>query len=518
MKLRWMLAMLPLVFTNVDAGAVVSGPTWVVDPTVPGPDLPNAGASLFDRITLDERGEQQVPFPFERLMARVEAAAGCQAFRPCTRAVLIPLGRSLQRSTPAPDFFAHPRIVAGVVADGSGEMLRDRLYLGFQDRAGVIEVISYNDALGRFEFQVVSNYLPGRTPVVTYARRVVCISCHQNHGPIFSQQLWLETNANPQIGAQLQRQQASFFGVPAQLTTDVSQALDDATDRSNRLALTQRLWMDGCGANASGQQCRRGALQAALQFALTGMRSYASSAEEFKRSVSVPLAANAASRWYGGLALPDPDIPNRDPLNQPPGLAQTNVDARFDPLLPRAPLEVVAASSTALPTQLVTGVAASWSDVSRDALVAAMDRRYGHAAVRRTTLPCSVTGGSGAEQFVCGAPDASLRLRGLLSRDEGSLDEVALHADEPVRHLRVGSIRRQPAKAGHSSLTFRAYRGQQSARLSDGNAIDTVTLRWQPGAAAAGNGEAVVSIREDFSHLAEIVGTLDLSPQPVRTT
>jgi hypothetical protein len=55
---------------------------WVVDPLVPGADLPEAGSSLFDRLTLDADGRQHIPYPFERLMAHLEAAAGCDASRP----------------------------------------------------------------------------------------------------------------------------------------------------------------------------------------------------------------------------------------------------------------------------------------------------------------------------------------------------------------------------------------------------------------------------------------------------
>ncbi|HKE95836.1 MAG TPA: hypothetical protein VKB34_16080, partial [Povalibacter sp.] len=240
MKLQWMLAMLQLASTGVSghppepgdtARAEPAAPTWTIDPTTPGSDLPAAGASLFDRITLDEQGRRQIPFPFERFVARIEAAAGCDASRPCTKAVLIPLGRSLQRSAASPDFFRHPRIVTAVVADGAGLRLRDRLYVGFQDRAAVIEVISYNESLGRFEFQIAKNYAAGKVPEVSYARRTLCVACHQNHGPIFSQQVWLETNANPQVAARLEREQQSFAGIAARTNTDVAQAIDDATDR-----------------------------------------------------------------------------------------------------------------------------------------------------------------------------------------------------------------------------------------------------------------------------------------------
>jgi hypothetical protein len=117
-------------------------PKWAVNPAKAGPDQPPAGRSLFDEITTREEGGHRVadiPFPFDTLLARINARAGCSVSKPCVRAVLIPLGRSLQRMTASPAFFEHPRVVAAV--DGEGDpavpgamLLKDRLYLGYQDR------------------------------------------------------------------------------------------------------------------------------------------------------------------------------------------------------------------------------------------------------------------------------------------------------------------------------------------------------------------------------------------------
>ena len=49
-------------------------PAWAVDPAIPGPTLPSAGRSLFDFVTAGG-----VPFPFEALVRKIEAAAGCDA-------------------------------------------------------------------------------------------------------------------------------------------------------------------------------------------------------------------------------------------------------------------------------------------------------------------------------------------------------------------------------------------------------------------------------------------------------
>lgn len=508
-----------LAFTQAHSQAVDTpvAPRWTVDPAVPGADLPDQGVSLFDRVTTVE-GRQQIPFPFERLIARIEAAAGCSAPRPCTRAVLIPLGRSLQRVAASPDFYRHPRVVAAVVSDGRGLLLRDRLYVGYQDKAGVIEVISYNEALGRFEFQIVKDYVAGRTPKVIYARRTVCVACHQNHGPIFPQQVWLETNANPEIAARLLQQQASFFGVGARGTTDTANAIDNATDRANQLALVQRLWIEGCGAGEAGAACRSAALTASLQLVLTGLRSYDASAAEFRQAAVTRLTTNARAHWPAGLAFPDPDIPNRDPLNLPAtaGLAQAHVDVRFDPLLPRAPLEILPADGPVLADRLVKGIAGFWSDQRRDELARAIDTRAGGAPVRRIRAPCRVSGSEGMEQFECASSDStSLRLRGALNRHTGTLDEIGAGSGEPVRHLQIESVRRQ-ATGASTAATLIVRDQSRWARLPDGNSIEQIVLRWP---SRNGNeGEAEVAIREDFAGLAKSVSAAAADLRPLRVS
>lgn len=500
-----MLTLAPLF---VSAAAESVSPHWVVDPAVPGADMPQAGASLFDRITIAADGRQQIPFPFDRLIARIEAAAGCSVDQPCTRAVLIPLGRSLQRVAASPDFFKYPRVVAAVVGEGHGQLLRDRLFVGFQQKTGVIEVISYNETLGRFEFQIVRNYAADRTAEVIYARRTVCLSCHQNQAAIFSQPVWLETNANPAVAERLAQTQPAFFGVAAQGNTDIAQSIDDATDRAGRLALTQRLWMDGCGDGAPGNACRRAALLASLQFALTGQRSYERSGESVAGRVSQTIAENSHTRWPGGLALPRADIPNRDPLDLHPGvtaLSAANIDTRFDPLVPRPP-EVIDVSS--LGDRLVRGVADFWPARSRDALADVLERRS--ASIHRIRLPCHISGPAGLEQFDCKAPDG--RIRGSLNRGSGTLDEVAIGDGDPVRHLPIAGVSRRAGTA-----TWRVRSAGRRARLPSGNALERISLEWMM-AATDMNGEASIEVRQDFAALVDLVTNVDTAQGPLASS
>lgn len=503
MKLRWMLPAVLQLMVPLQ-GQAASQPAWSVDPATPGPDVPPAGASLFDEALAHAGGAagQIPPFPFERLIARIEVAAGCSVRQACTRAVLIPLGRSLQRAAASPDFFAHPRVVVAVVGDGEGPLLlRDRLYLGYHDRAGVIEVISYNETLGRFEFQVVHNYRAGAQPRVSPARRRVCVACHQNHGPLFSRQLWQETNADPRIAAQLEQHAAIFHGVAARGNTDIANAIDDATDRSNRLALTQLLWERGCGDGEAGNGCRRGALRAALQFGLTDRRAYDGASAQFRTDVIDRLQVNARSNWPGGIAIPDADLLNRDPLAaHAEGAQQANVPAQFDPLVPRAPAEILRPEGSALADVLVKGIAefvpaAGFAELD---LALRISKLRNESARFIVSLPCALTESNRWLAFECSASGAGARLKGSLGEGLGTIDELSLQAGGAVRHLQLGYRRSHDATGRTAVLTKSA--GERSLRLPDGNAVQSITLRWRPAAAGRSEGQASIKVRRDFSN------------------
>lgn len=362
---------LPRVFTLVLLLAVPSwpgwalsattiGPTWVVSPFQPGPDLPPDGRSLFDELFIDRSGQIQLPHPFSALLEHLNALGACPDLpdERCVQAVLIPLGRSLQRLAASPEFFQKPRIVAAMAGEPDPQrLLRDRLYLGFVEGTELIEVISYNATAARFEFQLVRDYRAGATPRVEYARRAICVACHQNQAPIFSRPLWQETNANPVLAARLGPQRDAFHGVRPERGVDVPRAINNATDRANLFVLWQRLWQDGCGANpeagspeqagkhSAARACRAALFQASLRHRLNRGRGYPS---RLREAIRPAFAAVQADRWPGGLALPNSDIPNRDPLRDRSaaedlstvGAALAHIPAHFEPLQMRSPSAV----------------------------------------------------------------------------------------------------------------------------------------------------------------------------------
>jgi cytochrome c553 len=328
------------------AGHAAAAPQWAVDPGEPGPDLPPAGRALFDAFAADG-----IPFPFEALLRKLDRQIGCAKDERCVHGVLIPLGRSLQRSAASPDFFASPRAVVAVTGEGRGVLrAKDRLFIGYQQTSGLLEVISYNETAGRFEFQVVRDYRAGGKPTVVYAARAVCVACHQNQAPLFSRQVWDETNANPAVAARLAAHGARMHGIEVRRGVDFPNAIDDATDRANLFAVTRRIWRDACD-----DACRAGANAAADRYRRSGGRDLDDGAWRDA------LSKGFAKSWADGLAIPNADIPNRDPFVHAAGregLPAAHVAAAFEALAPREPLEVWRADDPTLARRFVAGLAA----------------------------------------------------------------------------------------------------------------------------------------------------------------
>lgn len=321
--------------------AQAPSPMWAVEPADFGPDQPPIGRSAFDALvarTSDGAERLVVPFPFTELVKLIESKTQALATvfnfdSTGVHKVLIPLGRSLQRRAARPDYFAFPRIVLGVTgAESPSEtdfpLLRDRLFIGYQEKAESLEVISYNELAGRFEFELVSNYKAGATPEVTLARRSFCLKCHQNHAPIFSQREWGETNANPSIASRIVAARAgqgpgrgeasavagSFHGVPLEVPIAAPAEIDASARRANNFQLTQSLWRTACelGDPLKSRACRLAAIKATFEYRLSGDFAFADS-ERFRQDyVAAAKARSAGSAWWA----PQFHISFRDPLRQ----------------------------------------------------------------------------------------------------------------------------------------------------------------------------------------------------------
>lgn len=457
-------------------------PEWAVDPHDPGPNLPPTGRSLFDHLFAREG----VPFPFQSLLARIEE-------RSSLKKVLIPLGRSLQRNAADPEFFRYPRAVAAVDGDG---IFKDRLYLGYHEKAAVLEVISYNEAAGRFEFQLVLDYRPGGAARLVYANRAVCTACHQGGGPLFSRQVWDETNANPEIARLLAAEKRDFYGFPIALGVEVPAAIDAATDRANRIAVYQLLWREGCGS----ETCRAAAFLAALQHRLSG-GLHEGMGDELRN----------VWQWPHGLAIPDPDIPNRNPLashrsgtataSVPASLSpeesrrlgslvmRSHVPAAFEPLNPRPPLEIWTKDTG--PERLIAGLADFLTDEDAQQLDAALFSQG--KAGEKQTFPCEVsiqprsTGQRAGQRVKLRCSDA---LEGRIFLEGSHVVGGTIERLGAMRDLEVVEGKSDP-----NGLEIRVVQKLSGlhARRADGNAVESLRISY--------SGEATVAFLDDFSAL-----------------
>lgn len=497
--------------------------SWICCSPVSAQDLPPVGRSLFDHLTIDAQGFQRVPFPFAALMQRVQREVGADALgHPGVRSVLIPLGRSLQRNASVAEAYRYPRIVAAVVGEPlpGAPLLKDRLYLGYHEKAGVLEVISYNEAAGRFEFQVVKDYREGGNATVFYARRVICTSCHHGVAPIFSRPGWDETNANPRVAAELKRAGGTFHGVPAARSIDEPNAIDNAVARSSRLDLTQRIWREGC-LQAAAIDCRAEALLAALKYRLGAELAVDAKPQAYRAKLLSPLRAAGEARWPDGLAVIDPSIPNRDPLATFPVdradfgdgaalLRTAEVRTAFDPLQPRAPIARWQAGNEADVAGYIRGVAEFVATRDIDAIDRRLRELRTKSARRVVRANCRVVESSRAMTLQCASEpsaDPSLRAEARLTSGEGeaataTLSGLSVAGATSASSIALAQENRRPAPAQPKTWTYRG----PPLRMPDATAVERIALRW-----AAGNGSAAeleLLLADDTPLLARAIDTL----------
>ena len=317
-------------------------------------DIPAGGRSLFDIMTTvvseDASGESarlEVPFPFERLRALIKKAGGLSDAD--IAETLIPLGRSLQRRAAAPDYFASPRRVLGVIAEppeadpATTLVLKDRLFIGHQPRTESLEVISFNEAAGRFEFQIVEDYAPGKVPRVRQARRALCLGCHGNGGPIFPEAPWSETPAHPAIAARLAKVAGAPPPDPATIESNrrSAAALYRSVGAANRLSHAARYWRIACTDPATRQSCRSKLLKSiSIPTGHDPTSDDHGKTGQDRADIEETIAAAQARAWPEGFTIASPFIADINPL------ATLDAKARdlADPLNERPALAVLDAT------------------------------------------------------------------------------------------------------------------------------------------------------------------------------
>jgi hypothetical protein len=253
---------------------------------------------------------------------------------------------------------------------------------------------------------------------------------------------------------------------------DIPNAIDDATDRASLFGVVQRLWREACDSS-----CRARALTAAMQYRLSGERAFDS---------EPAIATTFAARWPGGLAIPNPDIPNRDPLAFAPGavgMAQVDIPAALEPLAPRPPLAIWNATDPLLAGRFVAGLAAQIAAEDVHELDAALRGRSGSAKRRNYTARCTMNG----TRYDC---DGGVTLRG----DASTIDTLTI-GGKALTQLRLDQ----------GTVTSRGRR----VRTASGDSIERVTL------SRSGSGAlATVSVVEDFAPARSAIARADWPDAP----
>jgi hypothetical protein len=520
---------------------------WVFSPEAPGANAPPVGRSLFDRVfsaTADRRPVYRIPYPFPALLAYLDEHVGREPTGASRlKKTLIPLGRSLQRDAAAPDYFRYPRVVVAVDTEPDAQaphalVLRDRLFLGYQEKAQSVEIISYNEEAARFEFQVIRGYGPGGVPRVLYANRALCTSCHRNGGPMFAEAPWDETTSNRAIVRHLTAEHASFYGIPANASGVMPPAIDNATNRANLLPALQLVWREGCGADARPRavRCRGSLLLAMLQYRLSDATHFDMRSARYRDDLLPALAASWEQRWPQGLAIPSPDLPDRKPA------ADNRVPPELEPSRPRPATAVWHATRARDVAQMVAGLGELLTAAEITALDDALLERGRQAGAPSVDhrVPCALTitalrAGRERVAFDChagahtGGPAASGQL---VHEPDGSVRgrlELLRFGAEAFSELELSG---HAARGAVDALRVYHKHGLLHARRADGRAVAMFTLRVPEGSSglvpvgthAQTEGELILTVMDDFAPVRAAVAALErqtlagagiLGPQPL---
>lgn len=291
------------------------------------PFAPTVGRSLFDQLFLDHEagtGEYRIPWPFDEVVSDINGVLGTSVNGDANTALtsLIPLGRCINRAAASPDFFRYPRIVLAVDSEHEGAglagfpYLRDRLFVGFQEKANAIEVISYNDQVGRFEFQMVEDYGIGMEPKVSYVERANCTGCHQNEGPIFPRPPWQETENNGEVFDLMAGAVIGSGAEPPIFRGGDAAYIDGSTNRANKFALYQLFWQGICQAGSEHDRvrCRAGLFEMVIQNRLQQKNRILPLSRRISRYFLPQTIEAMENVWPDGLSILSSDIPNEDPI------------------------------------------------------------------------------------------------------------------------------------------------------------------------------------------------------------
>ena len=474
-------------------------PRWVEHASLPGPDTTGVGQSRFDQLFLLDQNHYRIPYPFSRLTGFLDSRIENVDYSG-VRQVFVPSGRSLQRDAPAPDYFSFPRMVIAlegepVTTDGeAGLVLEYRLFIAHQPKTETLEVISYNDAAGRFEFQIVENYAANKTPRVQAANRAMCLSCHQNAAPIFPSRPWSETSFNVRIAnkliAALPQQYNSLIGI---VTNDAG-VIDVLAARANYLAAAQLIWRQGC----ASRLCRASMLRAVLQYRLSGEANFDSSDKRYRHDYYGELTRNWKTRWPMGLALANSRIIDRDPFTA------EAISFEQGALFPRPAHATWHAPDAVLASGIIYRLGgfftrADIKRIDRHLIALGSTRRI---LIRQHEASCKlVTGDTSSHVLVCGDKTTATGLQAdfeieMQQGEAGSIRIMQLRVPRDSNLLQPDIVRLSRFRGGLEIEPGNSANGL-SLRLANGDRIKSLLLRWDD-SLASGEVSLSMEIADEF--------------------
>jgi len=504
-------------------GTVHDYSSWAADPTPAGPDLPPVGRSLFDFVFTETAGNTrvyQIPFPFSALLDRIRSHLDHRQIMGGTRVAIIPMGRSLQRTAAAPEFFEYPRTIVAVTGEphtdsqDAGMLLKDRLYVAYVEKTNTLEVISYNESAGRFEFQLVKDYRADAQPEVFYADRAICISCHQNHAPIFSRAMWRETNANGQVADKL-RAAGTGMRLSTQANNGFPDNIERAAIRANDLVMLQTAWQRGCADERDpplSRSCRAAAFAAVMQYGLSGKRGFDSSAPRYREDFVATLSRNWSHKWPQGLRVGRSSIADRNPFDAGRAgkssfdwKAAAHIPPNLDPLTPRPPHETVQVASARDTRRIIYGWTNAFAADDFRTLDSLILQRAAETQVQKSVYRAQCTAsrnssGSRLNLQCTNDPRAehSISLNGYVEDSgEGSIERLNFGPAGTLHDIDLDGDPAQSTNAGYE-LHAVPKKAALTTRLPDGRRLAGVKVRWGADAAQDNEVRFEADVVDDF--------------------
>lgn len=196
-----------------------------------------------------------IPFPME---------AWIQKMKPLMNGkdpimVLNPMGRSRLRKVA--DYSSPLVLLAFDANPAKKDLLRDLyttdyklpVFVNYSRQLETAEVIAWNQDTGAFDFKIIADYGPGKTPIVITPPRVQCRSCHQSEGPHFALAPWgefpglkTEYDSNPEVLHELSKNRTGL----SPLEQAILKATETPSTSSPAVSATALISMSVISANA----------------------------------------------------------------------------------------------------------------------------------------------------------------------------------------------------------------------------------------------------------------------------